>query len=109
MSEKMMNAKIVREKGWLYYLDRDLNVCRAAMVHGNQRKEKGQKPELLLKTVLKREPNYLYYIDKAGDVSRVLAARGGSFRKGSKNRKKAKAKAVPKKNRASASVKKKAA
>lgn len=110
MSERIMRAGIMREKNWLYYLDSNLNVCRAKMVHG-RRKEPASRPELILRTELKRDPKYLYYVDKTGDISRVLACRGGSIRKGKKSRKttlaekrrlvlkkKATRKAVPRKN-----------
>ena len=86
MSEKIMSLGIKREKGWLYYLDSNLNLCRAEMVRGGKKKRLGSKPELLLKTGQKRDPNYLYYLDKTGDISRVKASRGGTLLKGKKHR-----------------------
>ena len=82
MAEKVVRAGIERKKGWLYYLDRNLNVYRAKMVRGGEKKKHGDRPELVLKTDMKRDRNYLYYVDKAGDISRVKASRGGSARKG---------------------------
>src|SRR3989338_5192722 len=86
MSEKVKSAGIKREKDWLYYLDRNLNLLRAKMVRGGKKKQAGSKPELLLKTGLQRDSSYIYYLDKAGDISRVKAARGGTRHKGKKFR-----------------------
>lgn len=86
MSEKMMQVGIERMRGWLYYLDGNLNIFRARMVRGGEQKKPGSRSELLLRTELKRDSNYLYYLDKSGDVCRVKASRGGSARKGKKIR-----------------------
>ena len=63
MSEKVKSAGIKREKDWLYYLDRNLNLLRAKLVRGGKKKQAGSKPELLLKTGLQRDSSYIYYLD----------------------------------------------
>ena len=80
MAEKVVRAGIERKKGWLYYLDRNLNVYRAKMVRGGEKKKSGDRPELVLKTDMKRDQNYLYYVDKAGDIARHRAGNGSRAR-----------------------------
>ena len=81
MSEKLMRAGIKREPGWLYYLDKDLNVRRAKMARGGPKKGPKPLPELVLKTDLKREKGCLYYVDKAGDIARVTPGRAVASRR----------------------------
>lgn len=72
MAEKVTKAGIKREKGYLYYLDKQGDVSRAKMARGGK---SGGKPEKVAKVGVKREEGYLYYIDKQGDVSRAKMAR----------------------------------
>ena len=74
MAEKVCKCGIKREKGYLYYLDKQGDVSRAKMARGGK---KGGKPEKVLKCGVKRAAGYLYYIDKQGDVSRAKMVRGG--------------------------------
>lgn len=76
MSEKIMKVGLKREKGWLYYLNSDLNIQRSRMVVGGQRKDPNQRPELVLQTGMKRDPGFLYFVDKVGDIARTKAKRG---------------------------------
>ncbi len=78
MAEKVCKCGIKREKGYLYYLDKQGDVSRAKMARGGK---KGGKPEKVLKCGVKRAAGYLYYIDKQGDVSRAKMARGGKKKK----------------------------
>ena len=73
MAEKIAKAGVKREKGFLYYIDKQGDVSRAKMARGN---EKGGSPEKVAKVGIKREKGYLYYLDKEGDVSRAKMARG---------------------------------
>jgi len=75
MAEKVAKAGIRREKGWLYYLDKQGDVSRTKMARGGSRTR--SKPEKLAKTGVRREDGYLYFIDKQGDVSRAKMARRG--------------------------------
>lgn len=73
MSQKVAKAGIKREKGYLYYLDKQGDVSRAKMARGGK---KGGKPTKLVKLHIKREKGYLYFIDKKGDVSKAKMKRG---------------------------------
>ncbi len=72
MADKVAKAGVKREKGYLYYLDKQGDVSRAKMARGGK---KGGKPEKVAKVGVKREEGYLYFIDKQGDVSRAKMAR----------------------------------
>jgi hypothetical protein len=71
-------AGIKREKGYLYYLDKQGDISKAKMARGNS---KGGKPVKITKLGIKRETGYLYYIDKDGDVSRAKMVHGGKRKK----------------------------
>ena len=77
MSEKVAKAGIKREKGYLYYLDKQGDVSRAKMARGGK---KGGAPTKVVKVGVKRKPGYLYFIDKQGDVSAAKMARAGKRR-----------------------------
>ena len=78
MAEKVAKAGIKREKGFLYYLDKQGDVSCAKMARG---KNKGGKPKKVVKLGIKRKEGYLYFIDKAGDVSCAKMVRGGKKKK----------------------------
>ena len=77
MSEKVAKAGIKREKGYLYYLDKQGDVSRAKMARGGK---KGGAPQKVSKLGIKRKQGYLYFIDKQGDVSAAKMARAGKRR-----------------------------
>ena len=77
MSQKIAKAGIKREKGYLYYLDKQGDISRAKMARGGK---KGGKPEKVQKLGVKRKDGYLYFIDKQGDVSAAKMARAGRRR-----------------------------
>jgi hypothetical protein len=72
MADKVAKAGITREKGYLYYLDKQGDVSRAKMARGGK---KGGKPGKVTKLGITREEGFLYFIDKDGDVSRAKMAR----------------------------------
>ncbi|MFH2137066.1 MAG: hypothetical protein ABII88_00970 [Candidatus Omnitrophota bacterium] len=72
MADKVTKAGVKREKGYLYYLDKQGDVSRAKMARGGK---KGGKPEKVVKAGVKREDGFLYFIDKEGDISRAKMAR----------------------------------
>jgi len=72
MAEKVAKAGIKREKGYLYYLDKQGDISKAKMARGGK---KGGKPEKVTKLGVKRMDGFLYFIDKQGDVSRAKMAR----------------------------------
>jgi len=78
MAEKIAKVGVKREKGFLYYIDKQGNVSRAKMARGN---DKGGSPSVVAKVGVKREKGFLYYLDKQGDVSRAKMARGRKAKK----------------------------
>ncbi|MDO9547355.1 MAG: hypothetical protein Q7J65_00095 [Candidatus Marinimicrobia bacterium] len=73
MAEKVAKCGVKKEKGYLYYLDKNGNVTRSKMARGG---EKGGGAQVVNSCGVKREAGYLYFIDKDGDVSRAKMARG---------------------------------
>ena len=76
MATKVAKAGVKREKGYLYFLDKNGNVARAKMVKGGG-KHGRQRQEVVARTGVKRQQGYLYFIDKQGDVSMAKMNRGG--------------------------------
>ncbi|MCG2711341.1 MAG: hypothetical protein L6416_03340 [Candidatus Omnitrophica bacterium] len=72
MADKVQKVGLQREKGYLYYLDKQGDISKAKMARGGK---KGGKPSKVEKTGITREEGYLYFIDKQGDVSRAKMAR----------------------------------
>ena len=72
MADKVKNIGIKKEKGYLYYLDKNGDVSRSKMARGNQN---GGNAEVVASAGVIREKGFLYYIDKDGDVSRSPMAR----------------------------------
>jgi len=78
MAEKTMKVGVKRQKGFLYYVDKQGDVSCAKMARG---KSKGGSPKKVAKCGIKRKPGYLYFLDKAGDVSCAKMKRGGKKKK----------------------------
>jgi len=72
--KKVAKAGIKRQKGYLYYLDKQGDISMAKMARGGK---KGGAPKKVLKLHIKRQKGYLYFIDKKGDVSMAKMKRGG--------------------------------
>ena len=73
MAEKVKTTGVSKEKGFLYYLDKDGNVSRSKMARGAN---KGGNAEVVAQAGVTREKGWLYFVDKDGDVSRSPMARG---------------------------------
>ncbi|MBN2567503.1 hypothetical protein JXB02_05470 [Candidatus Woesearchaeota archaeon] len=80
MAEKVAKAGVKREKGYLYFLDKNGNVARSVMARGRNQKGK-QKQQVVAQTGVKRADGYLYFIDKDGDVARTKMVRGRKKKK----------------------------
>ncbi|MAJ43371.1 MAG: hypothetical protein CMF96_01320 [Candidatus Marinimicrobia bacterium] len=72
MADKVKKVGIKKEKGYLYYLDKNGDVSRSKMARGSQ---EGGNTEVVLSTGVTREKGYLYFIDKDGDVAKSPMAR----------------------------------
>jgi len=75
MAQKVAKEGIKREKGWLYYIDKQGNVSRKRMARGGAKKQNLGKAEVVCKAGIRREEGYLYFIDKQGDISRAKMVR----------------------------------
>ncbi len=74
MVEKVVKSNVIKEKGYLYFVDRNGNVSRTKMARGGGRKGR-QKQEVVLKVGIKKQASYLYFIDKYGDIARAKMIR----------------------------------
>jgi hypothetical protein len=70
MKERLSKKSIKREKGYLYYVDKQGDIARAPMAG-----KKGVKGKVL-KVGIKKVPGYLYFVDSMGFVARAKMARG---------------------------------
>ncbi len=73
MAEKVKTTGVSKEKGYLYYLDKNGDVARSKMARGA---DKGGNAEVVAKCGVSRESGWLYFIDKDGDVAKAKMARG---------------------------------
>jgi hypothetical protein len=78
MAEKVAKVGVKREKGYLYYVDKQGDVSCAKMARGGK---KGGSPKKVAKCGIKRKEGYLYFVDKKGDVSCAKMKRGGKKKK----------------------------
>lgn len=78
MAKKVAKAKVKRQDGYLYFVDKKGNISRAKMARG---KKKGGKPTLVKKVGIKKQKGYLYFVDKQGDISCAKMVRGGRKKK----------------------------
>ncbi len=78
MAEKVEKVGVKKEKGYLYFVDKNGDVSRARMARGGK---KGGKPEKVAKVGVKKKSGYLYFIDQKGDISAAKMARGGKKKK----------------------------
>ncbi|MFH1590050.1 MAG: hypothetical protein ABIB43_05785 [archaeon] len=72
LAEKVAQAGISKDPGFMYFLDRDGDVSRTHYSRGNRHRGGNEKVKCL---DIKREPGYLYFIDKEGDVARTKIRR----------------------------------
>ena len=85
MAEKVCKVGVKKQKGYLYFVDKQGDISCAVMARGGGKAKKGSKK--VAKVGVKKAGGYLYFVDKGGDVSRAKMARGGRKRKKKKRRK----------------------
>jgi hypothetical protein len=88
MAEKVAKLGVTREKDFMYYV-------KDGAVWKVQRKQPGVpkgRPEKVEDGGVEMDTNYIYFVDRDGDIARAKRAVGGQKRK-----KKARAKAKPRK------------
>ncbi|MFP4523731.1 MAG: hypothetical protein ACLFO2_00240 [Candidatus Woesearchaeota archaeon] len=74
MADKVARVGVRKERGYLYFVDKQGDVSKAPMVRGG----KGAKgrAEKVARANVRKEPGYLYFVDKDGDISKAKMARG---------------------------------
>jgi 20S proteasome alpha/beta subunit len=72
MAQKIAKTGVKREKGFLYFIDKQGDVSRAKMARGGKG---GGKREKIAKAGVDKEKGYLYFLDKQGDVARAKMVR----------------------------------
>lgn len=80
MAEVVAKAGIKKQAGFLYFLDKSGNVCRAAMSRAGRTKGRAKK-EMVAKVGVKKQAGYLYFVDGKGNVCRAKMARGRKAKK----------------------------
>ena len=78
MAQKVAKVGVKREKGFLYFVDKQGDVSCAKMSRGNK---KGGNPKKVAKAGVEKKEGYLYFVDKQGDISCAKMVRGGRKRK----------------------------
>lgn len=81
--KKVAKVGIKKQKGHLYFVDKQGDISCAKMARGAK---KGGSPKKVAKVGIKREVGYLYFIDKHGDISCAKMVRGGTKKKKSAKR-----------------------
>ena len=77
-TKKVAKVGVKKEKGFLYFVDKQGDISSAKMARGDK---KGGAPKKVAKVGIKREVGYLYFIDKQGDISCAKMVRGGTKKK----------------------------
>ncbi len=75
MAEVVSKTGVKKDAGYLYFVDKNGDVCRAVMSRAGRKKGKTKK-EMVARAGVKKESGYLYFIDGKGNVCRAKMARG---------------------------------
>jgi len=76
--ETVARVGVKKEKGLLYFVDKQGDISAATMARGGKARKGAKK---MAKVGVKKEKGYLYFVDKKGNISRAKMARGGRKRK----------------------------
>ena len=74
MATKVVKCGVKRQKGYLYFIDKQGDVSMAKMSRG---RKKGGGRKKICKCGIKKKKGYLYFLDGRGDVSMAKMVRGG--------------------------------
>ena len=80
-AKKVAKVGIKKEKGYLYFVDKQGDISCAKMARGSK---KGGSVKKVAKVGIKKETGHLYFIDKQGDISAAKMVRGGKKKKSKK-------------------------
>ncbi len=78
MAQKVAKVGVKKEKGYLYFVDKNGDVSCAKMARGSK---KGGATKKVAKVGVKKQGGYLYFIDKQGDISCAKMVQGGKKKK----------------------------
>lgn len=67
-AELVLEVGLLREEGWLYYLDKDCNIARSQTRRGKKRQE--PTVEVVYETSVVRDAAFLYFLGEDGDLYR---------------------------------------
>ena len=85
MGKVVMKTKITkREKGYLYFLDKNGDIAQVQMARTGERRSK--KHRVVARLGIKKKPGFLYYIDKKVNVCEAKMQRGRVKRRKKKSR-----------------------
>ncbi len=82
-AKKVAKVGVKKEKGHLYFVDKQGDVSCAKMARGNK---KGGSVKKVAKVGVKKMKGFLYFIDKQGDISCAAMVRGGKKKKSAKRK-----------------------
>lgn len=77
--ETVAKVGVRKEKGMLYFVDKQGDISAATMARGGGKAKKGSRK--VAKVGVRKEKGYLYFVDKKGNVARARMARGGRKKK----------------------------
>lgn len=74
MAQTVAKVGVKKEKGYLYFIDKDGDISRVPMARGGNAKK--HKKEKVAKVGVEKEAGYLYFLNKDGHIGRAKLARG---------------------------------
>lgn len=74
MAQTVAKTGVKKEKGYLYFIDKQGDVSRVPMARGGNAKKHVK--EKVAKAGVQKEAGYLYFLNKEGDIGRAKLARG---------------------------------
>ncbi|MBW3012913.1 hypothetical protein KY340_01790 [Candidatus Woesearchaeota archaeon] len=79
ITKKIATIGIKREPGFLYFIDKNGNVCCTLAKKFKSQKEKGI--DIVANAKISKKQGCMYYVDKDGDVCEVQMSRNGAKKK----------------------------
>ena len=73
MAEVVAKVGVKKEKGYLYFVDKQGDISAATMARGGKAKKGAKK---VAKVGVKKVGGYLYFVDKKGNIARAKMAIG---------------------------------
>jgi hypothetical protein len=74
MATVVAKTGVKREKGYLYFINKDGDVAKVQMARAG--KSTSKKKEVVAKSGITKKKGFLYFLDKNGNVGEAKMARG---------------------------------